>query len=139
MWRPLVRTLKQGLAYICILFFMCAVMRAVHLEQTSQVHTYHALSRGQVVLIRKDYDKPISCPMGVIVNVRESSDNIVRSATVKVGDKTCDRPIQRLYELEGWDQGQSNNELLHLIDSDTPSKTTDDLHSGISETTAKQA
>ena len=35
--------------------------------------------------------------------------------------------------------GQSTNELLHLTDSDTPSKTTDDLHSGISETTAKQA
>ena len=58
-----------------------------------------------------------------IVDVRESSDNIIRSATVKIGDKTYDRPIQRLYELEGWDQGQStNNKLLHLIDSDTPSK-----------------
>ena len=77
--------------------------------------------------------------MGVIVNVRESSDNIVRSVTVEIGDKTYDRPIQRLYELEGWDQGQSTNELLHLIDTDTPSKTTDDLPSGISETTAKQA
>ena len=45
-----------------------------------------------------------------------------------------------MHELEGWDQGQSTNELLQLIDSDTPSKTTDDLHSGIiSETTAKQA
>ena len=108
---------------------MCAVMRAVHLEQTSQVHTYHALSRGQVVLIREDFDKPISCPMGVIVNVRESSDNIVRSATVKISDKKYDRPIQRFYELEGWDQGQFINQLLHLIASDTPSKTTDDLHS----------
>ena len=74
--------------------------------------------------------------MGVIVNVRESSDNIVCSTTVKIGDKTYDRPIQRLYELEGWDQGQSTNEPLHLIDSDTPSKTADDLPSGISETTA---
>ena len=128
--------LKQGLAYICILFFMCAVMWAVHLEQTSQVHTYNALSRGQVILIREDFDKPISCSTGVIVNVRESSDNIVRSATVKIGDKTYNRPIQRLYELEGWDQGQSTNKLLHLTDSDTPSKTTDDLYS---ETTAKQA
>ena len=77
--------------------------------------------------------------MGVIVNVRESSDNVVHSAPVKIGDKTYDRPIQRLYELEGWDQGQSTNELLHLIDSDTPSKTTDDLPSGILETTAEQA
>ena len=116
-------------------------MWAVDLEQTSQVHTYHALSRGQVVLILEDFDKPISCSTGVIVNVRESSDNIVRSATVKIGDKTYNRPIQRLYKLEGWDhhQGQSTNELLHLTDSDTPSKTTDDLHYGISETTAKQA
>ena len=62
---------------------MCAVMRAVHLEQTSQVHTYHALSRGQVILIREDFDQPIPCPMGVIVNVRESSDNIVHLASVK--------------------------------------------------------
>ena len=37
--------------------------------------------------------------MGVIVNVRGSSDNIVRSATVKICDKTYDRPIQRLYLL----------------------------------------
>ena len=44
-----------------------------------------------------------------------------------------------MYELEGWGQGQSTNELLHLIDTDTPSKTTDDLPSGNSETTAKQA
>ena len=54
-------------------------------------------------------------------------------------DKRYNRPIQRLYELEGWDQGQSTNEPLHLTDSDTPFKTTDDLLSGISETTAKQA
>ena len=60
---------------------------------------------SQVVLIQEDFDKPISCSTGVIVNVRESSDNIVRSATVKIGDKTYNRPIQRLYELEGWDQG----------------------------------
>ena len=44
-----------------------------------------------------------------------------------------------MYELEGWDQGQSTDELLHLIDTDTPSKTTDDLPSGNSETTVKQA
>ena len=44
-----------------------------------------------------------------------------------------------MYELEGGNQGQSTNELLHLTDSDTPSKTTDDLPSGILETTAKQA
>ena len=88
-----------------------------------------------MVLVREDFDKRIAWPMGVIVNVREWSDNIVRSATVKIGD----RPIQRLYELEGWDQGQSTNELLHLIDTDTPSKTTDDLPSGNSATTAKQA
>ena len=77
--------------------------------------------------------------MGVIVNVRESSDNMVSSATVKIGDKPYDRPIQRLYELEGWDQVQSTNVLLHLIETETPSKTTDDLPSGISETIAKQA
>ena len=100
MCRPPVRTFKTGTGILCILFFMCAVMRAVHLEQTSQVHTYHALSRGQVVLIREDFDKPTSCSTGVIVNVRESSDNIVRSATVKIGDKTYNRPIQRLYELK---------------------------------------
>ena len=72
---------------------MCAVMRAVLLEQTSQVHTYYALFRGQVVLIQENFDKPISCPMGVIVNVRESSDNIFRSATVKISDKTYERHI----------------------------------------------
>ena len=33
----------------------------------------------------------------------------------------------------------SGSKLLHLIDTDTPSKTTDDLPSGNSETTAKQA
>ena len=92
-----------------------------------------------MVLVREDFDKRIAWLMGVIVYVRESSDNIASSATIKIGDKTYDRPIQRLYELEGWDQGQSTNELLHLIDSDTPSKTTDDLPSRISETTAKQA
>ena len=36
-------------------------------------------------------------------------------------------------------EGKSTNQLLHLIKSDTPSKTTDDLPSGISKTTAKQA
>ena len=102
-------------------------------------HSHRNIERGQVVLVREDFDKRKAWLMGVIVNVWESSDNIVRSATVKIGDKTYDRPIQRLYELEGWDQGQSTNELLHLIDTDTPSKNTDDLPSGNSETTAKQA
>ena len=102
-------------------------------------HSHRNIEWGQVVLVREDFDKRIAWPMSVIVNVRESSDNIVRSATVKIGDKTYDRPIQRLYELKGWDQGQSTNELLHFIDTGTPSKTTDDLPSGNSETTAKQA
>ena len=102
-------------------------------------HLHRNIERGQVVLVREDFDNRIAWLMGVIVNVRESSDNIFRSATVKIGDKTYDRPIQRLYELERWDQGRSPNELLHLIDTDTPSKTTDDLPSGISETTAKEA
>ena len=92
-------------------------------------HSHRNIERGQVVLVREDFDKRIAWLMGVIVNVRESSDNIVCSATVKIGDKTYDRPIQKLYELEGWEQGQSTNELLHLIDTDTPSKTTDDLPS----------
>ena len=59
--------------------------------------------------------------MGVIVNIRESSDKIVRSSTFKIGNKVYDRPMQKLYELDGWDQGQSTNELLHLIDSDASS------------------
>ena len=63
-------------------------------------HSHRNIERGQVVLVREDLDKRIAWPMGVIVNVRESSDNIVHSATVKIGDKTYDRPIQRLYELE---------------------------------------
>ena len=68
---------------------------------------YHARSRSQVVLIR---------------------GKIVRSATVNIGNKIYDRPIQRIYELEGCDRtdrGQFTNELLHLIDFDTSSQTTD--------------
>ena len=102
-------------------------------------HSHRNIERGEVVLVREDFDERTAWLMGVIVNVRESNDSIVRSATFKIGDKTYDRPVHRLYELEEWDQDQSTNELLHLIDSDTPSKTTDDLPSGISETTAKQA
>ena len=70
-------------------------------------HSHRNIEQGQVVLVREDFDKRMACPMGVIVNVRESSDNIVRSATVKMGDKTYDRPIQRLYELEGFQLIQS--------------------------------
>ena len=70
---------------------------------------------------REDLDKHISWPMGVIIDVRELSDKIVCSATVKIGNKMYDRPLQRLYELEGLDQGQSTNELLQLIDSDDES------------------
>ena len=102
---------------------------AIPIEQASQCHPYHALSQaqeiilehflqvwineyltnshsrqnikpGQMVLVREDFDKLISWPMGVIVNVRESRDKIVRSATAKIDNKNYDRPIQRLYELE---------------------------------------
>ena len=71
--------------------------------------------------------------MGVIVNVRGSNNNMVRSATVKISNKTYDRPIQRLYKLKGWDRVRSTNELLHLIGLDTFSQTTDDVSSQIAE------
>ena len=42
-----VRTFKTETGIkTCILLFICAVMRAVHLEQASQVHSYHALSQA---------------------------------------------------------------------------------------------
>ena len=41
-------------------------------------HSHRNIERGQVVLVREDFDKRIAWPMGVIVNVRESSDNILR-------------------------------------------------------------
>ena len=55
-----------------------------------------------------------------------------------ISNKIYDQPIQRLYELEGCDQGQSTNELFHLIDSGTSSQTTDDTPSQIVETSAEQ-
>ena len=54
-------------------------------------HSHRNIEQSQVVLDREDFDKCIAWPMGVIVNVRESSDNIVHSATVNIGDKTYRR------------------------------------------------
>ena len=42
-----------------------------------------------------------------------------------------DSPIQRLYQLDGWDQGQYTNELLQLVDSDASSQIEDDAPSQI--------
>ena len=118
---------------------------AISIKQASKAHPYHALSQVQGTILehfwqvwRNEYLTKL--PRNFTnSHSHRNIDNIVRSATVKIGVKTYDRPIQRLYELEGWDEGRSTDELLHLIDTDTPSKTTDGLPSGNSETTAKQA
>ena len=53
-------------------------------------HSHQNIKRGQVVLDREDFDKRISWPLGVIVDIRESNDNVVLSATVKIGNKMYD-------------------------------------------------
>ena len=71
--------------------------------------------------------------------IRESSDKIAHSATVKISDTTYDLPIQRLYEVEGWDQSQSANELLHFFNSAHPLKILTMYLSQIADIPTKQA
>ena len=65
--------------------------------------------------MRKDFDKHMLWPLGLVVGVCPVWNCKV---TFQIGSRTYDRPIQRLYELEVCDSGQSTNRLLQLPKSD---------------------
>ena len=99
----------------------------------SKDQSYQNIKKGQVVLVREDFDKRAAWPLGLVVDVRPSADGIVRSATIKIGLKTYERPIQRLFELEVCDQGQSTSKLLQLPDFEDNIIENNELESDLSD------
>ena len=61
---------------------------------------------GDVVLVVNE-GKRISWPLGIIVELLFGSDGLVRAVTLKVGDKTVVRPLQKLCLLESRSLEQS--------------------------------
>ena len=66
------------------------------------------LSVGDIVLMKDDNSARNEWPLGRIVDVYPSTDGLVRKVSVKIGDKTFDRPIQKLVLIDqGPRQGAS--------------------------------
>jgi hypothetical protein len=81
-----------------------------------------ALKVGDIVLIREDNIPRLTWPMGKVIKLYKSQDNVPRSALLKTSTGERSRPIQRLHSLE-------IVEHTALNDSVDPSVYIDDMDS----------
>ena len=67
--------------------------------RTKWLKTFPNLKEGQLVLVIDKAAERGEWKLAVVERVNESSDGVVRSATVRVGTKTYDRPVIDLFPL----------------------------------------
>lgn len=58
------------------------------------------LRKGSVVMIREDNVPRMSWPIGIVMDVFPSKDNVIRSVKIKTSRGMICRPVQRLHDLE---------------------------------------
>ena len=58
------------------------------------------LKIGSVVVIKEDNTPRLHWPLGLVTEIHQSSDGLVRSVTLKTAKGIIKRPIQNLYDLE---------------------------------------
>ena len=69
------------------------------------------LQKGDVVLISEDNVKRSSWPLGMVAEVHEGADGLIRTVTVKTQKENFNRSIQKLHLLEGH-KDPENHEIV---------------------------